>query len=145
MYTRELGHSTLHTIVLTVFGFYVLFVYRDALQTHICIFEYWGPDLPHLYLWSWRSAFWNSQKAGFHGKGGKQVSQTSEGLAASISTSVRHESSFPLTASPRTASVIGFSPQPTSLKWFLPPSLRLTSPPITRRVAKPILLFCIHH
>ena len=49
-----------------------------------------------------------------------------------LKISVHHESSFPLTASPRTASAIGFSSQPTSPNWFLPPTPILASPPITR-------------
>jgi len=86
MYTRYLGHSTLRTITLSVSGPYVLFLYHDALCLHTCISEYWRPDLPHLYLWSWRSTFRNCQKAGFLEKARKQVFQTSEGLAVSIST-----------------------------------------------------------
>jgi len=71
---------------LSASGPYVLFLYHDALRIHTCISEYWRPDLPHLYLWSWRSAFWYGQKAGFSGEARKQVFQTPEGLAASIST-----------------------------------------------------------
>jgi len=65
MYTRWLGHSTLSTIALERIRSLCTFRYRDALRIHTCISEYWRPDLPHKYLWSWRSAFWNGQKAGF--------------------------------------------------------------------------------
>jgi len=65
MYTRKLGHSTLRTITLSVSGPYVHFLYRDALRFHTGVSQYWRPDLPYLYMGSWRSAFWNGQKAGF--------------------------------------------------------------------------------
>jgi len=65
MFTRELEHSTIRTITLRIPSPYGPFLYRYALRIHTCISEYWRPDLPQLPLWSWSSAFWNGQRAGF--------------------------------------------------------------------------------